>query len=151
MASMTSGKRIAAAERRSKAVALRIQGRTFAQIGTELRISAPRAYQLVRGALAMLTDNATEGAEHLRALEAMRLDELQVKVWEKAIGGDYKAVDRVLRIMERRAKLLGLDAPAKFAPTTPDGADPYAGLSEAEIDRRLAEKLAAFARQQSQH
>jgi hypothetical protein len=31
------------------------------------------------------------------------------------------AVDRALKIMARRARLLGLDAPQKIAPTTPDG------------------------------
>ena len=31
------------------------------------------------------------------------------------------AIDRMLRIMDRRAKLLGLDMPTKVAPTTPDG------------------------------
>ena len=99
----------------------------------------------------MLTDNATEGAEHLRTLEALRLDEIQAKIWDKAIAGDYRAVDRVLRIMERRAKLLGLDAPVKVAPTNPSGDDPYASLSEEELDRILAEKLTAFTREHGQH
>ena len=38
-------------------------------------------------------------------------------------NGNYHAVDRVLKIMERRAKLLGLDAPAKVTQTTVDGKD----------------------------
>ena len=33
--------------------------------------------------------------------------------WEQAIEGNDKALGRVLAIVERRAKLLGLDAPAK--------------------------------------
>jgi len=47
----------------------------------------------------------------LRALELLRLDELLNALWDTAIAGDLKAVDRVLKVMERRAKLLGLDAP----------------------------------------
>jgi len=39
------------------------------------------------------------------------LDELQDAVWETAADGDLHALDRVLAIMARRAKLLGLDAP----------------------------------------
>jgi hypothetical protein len=34
-------------------------------------------------------------------------------IWEQAIEGNDKALGRVLAIVERRAKLLGLDAPAK--------------------------------------
>ena len=34
-------------------------------------------------------------------------------MYKKAEKGDYNAVDRCIKLMERRAKLLGLDAPAK--------------------------------------
>jgi hypothetical protein len=34
-------------------------------------------------------------------------------LWPQVAKGNQGAVDRVLRIMERRAKLLGLDAPTK--------------------------------------
>jgi hypothetical protein len=43
----------------------------------------------------------------------MRLDELQVAVWDRAINGDLPAAHCVLKIMDRRAKLLGLDKPEK--------------------------------------
>jgi hypothetical protein len=36
-------------------------------------------------------------------------------------GPKLQAIDRLLRVMERRSKLLGLDAPAKIAQTNPDG------------------------------
>ena len=54
-----------------------------------------------------------ESAEDLRTLEAARLDALQSAVWQLAIDGDIKATTAVLRIMERRARLLGLDVPSK--------------------------------------
>lgn len=41
------------------------------------------------------------------------------------VGPKLAAIDRAVRLMERRARLLGLDAPAKVAPTTPDGDKPY--------------------------
>lgn len=144
MASKTTSQRITAAGRRSRAVQLRIEGLTFAEIGKELRISGPRAYQLVREALSLLTEHTVERADRLRTLEAMRLDELHAAFWDKAIAGDYRAADRVIRIMERRAKLFGLDAPTKYAPTSPDGEDPYESLSEKEVHRRIAEKLAKY-------
>lgn len=36
------------------------------------------------------------------------------------------AIDRAVKLMERRAKLLGLDAPTKVAPTNPNGDKAYA-------------------------
>lgn len=48
-------------------------------------------------------------ASEVRELEADRLDRLQMTWWPKAIAGDPIGLNAVLRIMERRAKLLGLD------------------------------------------
>ena len=44
----------------------------------------------------------------------MRLDEMQFAVWDRAINGDLPALSCVLKIMDRRAKLLGLDKPEKM-------------------------------------
>ena len=49
-------------------------------------------------------------ADEFRALEQVRLDALQFALWARAEQGDLVAVDCVLKIMERRARLLGLDA-----------------------------------------
>ena len=56
---------------------------------------------------------------------------------ERAKEGSQTAVDRILRIMERRAKLLGLDAPTKIAPTDPSGEHEYSGIAD-DLQRRLA-------------
>lgn len=56
-----------------------------------------------------LTRTLQQPAAELRELELDRLDRLQVRVWGKAIEGNVGAIDRVPRIMERRARLLGLD------------------------------------------
>ena len=50
----------------------------------------------------------------VRDLELRRLDELCLSAY-RAIsdGNDLAGIDRCLRIMERRAKLLGLDAAEK--------------------------------------
>ena len=39
-------------------------------------------------------------------------------------GPRLAAIDRLLKIQERRSKLLGLDKPTKIAPTNPDGDKP---------------------------
>ncbi|MEW1719761.1 hypothetical protein [Streptomyces sp. NPDC093109] len=53
-------------------------------------------------------------ADELRSVEAERLDRLFFVAYRKAVrDGELPAIDRALRIMERRARLLGLDRPAK--------------------------------------
>lgn len=61
--------------------------------------------------------------EELRTQELDRLDRLQVAAWTAAVKGDTKAILTILRIMERRAKLVGLDKPIKIEQevTTWDG------------------------------
>ena len=54
-----------------------------------------------------------ESVEEIRQLELMRLDELHRSIWENALLGHLPSISSVLKIMERRAKLLGLDEPNK--------------------------------------
>lgn len=111
--SATSARRTQAAERARQAVALRLAGATFAQIAERLGVTAPAAYKMVAKHLAALAKETAENAEQLRGMEIQRLDALQAALWTDAMRGDEQKVDRVLKIMARRAALLGLDAPAK--------------------------------------
>ena len=52
---------------------------------------------------------AVRDVEEIVELELMRLDKLQLLEWRKAQKGDGKAVQNILKIMERRASYLGLD------------------------------------------
>ena len=63
--------------------------------------------------MAALKATLQEPADELRTLELERLDRLLLGVWGQAAKGNQGAVDRALKIMERRARLLGLDAPTK--------------------------------------
>ncbi|MCK7458487.1 hypothetical protein [Idiomarina aminovorans] len=56
--------------------------------------------------------------------------------------GDPRYMTVMLNIIERRSKLLGLDAPTKLAPTNPDGDEPYKQIAPDEIDARIHELLA---------
>ncbi len=49
----------------------------------------------------------------MRAVEGERLDAMQQAVWAAAISGDTDAIKSVLAIMARRARLFGLNMPAK--------------------------------------
>ena len=64
----------------------------------------------------------------------MRLDEIHAAIWENAINGDLRSVDRVLAIMKRRAKLYGLDVPRKLIEDNPLSHMTAEEIS-AEIDR----------------
>ena len=92
---------------------LRLNGLTHREIAARLGIAPSTAYKRVRHALDDVNRQNAEEAENLRTLEMLRLDELQNALWEKAVDGDDKAIGRILMIMERRAKLLGLDAPRR--------------------------------------
>ena len=54
-----------------------------------------------------------EPAEEARELDRIRLDALLAAVWPKAMDGDLDAVASALRVLARRAKLLGLDLPTR--------------------------------------
>jgi hypothetical protein len=109
--SKTSVNRLNAAERQLEALELRRRGRGFQQIADELGYrGASGAYQAVMAGLKLTLQ---EPSDEVRSLEVERLDRLIEGIWDKAVGGDEKAIDRVLGIMERRAKYLGLDAPTK--------------------------------------
>jgi hypothetical protein len=53
-------------------------------------------------------------ADELRTQELDRIDRLQLAAWPSAMDGDTKSILTIIRLMERRAKLLGLDMPIKI-------------------------------------
>lgn len=103
----TSPARLADRERQTRAVAMRAAGCSYADIADALGYSsADTARKSVSGLLDRVESDA---ADELRTLEGRRLDMLQAAVWPAALEGHLPAVDRVIRISERRARLFGLD------------------------------------------
>jgi hypothetical protein len=103
----TSPSRIRARERAAEAVVLRKAGCSFDEIARRLGFSQKgSAYRAVIGYIQAL---AREDAEALRELELQRLDALLKAIWPRALEGELAAIDRALRISERRARLCGLD------------------------------------------
>lgn len=125
------------AERDAEACRLRMRGSTYEQIAQQLGYShrdlARRAVQRA------LTAVVSEPAAELRQLELIRLDELWRRGWavldrehhlvqagrvvRDAAGSPVpdwhpvlRAIDSLLRVMDRRARLLGLDAPVRVVP-----------------------------------
>ncbi len=108
-------------QHRAEALELRRAGHTYAAIGEQLGLSKTMAFKLVRQGMEEGRIAIGEAADQLRAEELSRLDGMLSAVWPKAAKGDLAAVDRVLKIGERRARLLGLDAPSQHAATDPQG------------------------------
>ena len=96
------------------AVMLRMRGRSATQIAENLGIS----YSAVRTMLTAAIDHAAESLDmqtrqRLVALETARLDALMDSHWDAAtVGVDHRSADIVLKTIDRRAKLTGIDTPA---------------------------------------
>ena len=115
----SSLRKIARQEKKKRALQLRSQGCTFNEISRTIACSLGEAHKLVTEGI---QDIPREEAEAVRAIELRRLDRLWKGLAKKgAFAGDPRAVDSALRIMVRRAKLLGLDAPDKVELGGPNG------------------------------
>jgi uncharacterized protein (DUF1501 family) len=87
----------------------RLEGRSLEDIARDLPAMGFEPLSLSQ--LRRLLLRAREAAkarpqEEARRLDLLRLDQLQAVHYAKAIAGDNPATDRVLAIMDRRAKLL---------------------------------------------
>jgi hypothetical protein len=107
---LTTRKRLQAkAQKRDLAMAalqLRASGATYKQIAAALDLpNVMAAWRLVT----IEVDNAIrESAQQVLALELTRLDRMLMAVWPDAIQGDLPSIDKALKIMDMRARLLGL-------------------------------------------
>lgn len=103
-------RRLRTLQRQARALELRIAGHTYSQIGADLGISPQAAYKLIDRALTRLHTRIDGRAETERELELLRLDRW-LQIADSAVqAGNIDAINQCLRIQERRAKLLGLDA-----------------------------------------
>lgn len=127
---LTAPRKVVAAALEQEATDLRATGMSYLLIGKKLGVAADTAMDAVERVLLRTRRGADEKADAARRLDLMRVDQLLAGLWEratdpamatvdvpadtetgiKAYEGQDKAVDRVVKLLERRAKLLGLDA-----------------------------------------
>jgi hypothetical protein len=90
-----------------RAAAMRVGGAGYQAIADRLGYkTASGAHQAVQaGFVHEFSDETSE----VRRLELERLDRLLLGLWPAASTGDIKAVNAVLKVMDRRAKYLRLD------------------------------------------
>lgn len=138
-----STKKVTAAEKRARAVELRKAGATFEEIATAIPYANKgTAYKAVEQAL---REAVREPAQQLIELEVQRLDLMLRALWPSVVRGQLGAVDRALRVAERRARLLGLDAAQAVHHSGPDGGPipvDVSGMTEEEKQARLRELVA---------
>src|SRR5689334_3583077 len=109
--SPASSRAVSAAQKQLKALELRRAGAGFDKIAQQLGYSsAGGAYKAVQAGIKKLL---REPGESVRKLELDRLDRLMVAIWLKAMNGDLGALDRVLKIIDKRCAIEGLNAPVR--------------------------------------
>ena len=133
MAQKKAAEKGAILKRQLEALDLRMRGKSFRAIGEKLGVTHVTAYNDVMKELSRLASERDGKVEEMRQLELERLDMLLLALEPMARVGDVGAVNSYLKTMERRAKYLGLDAPEKIAPTTPDGKESYKWPSMIEV------------------
>ena len=115
--------RAKAAELRKKALELRTLGLSYRQIADQLAISKTAAYRHVIKAIETLENESREDARVNRRLDLERLDWIIREAMKQSLKGDLQAMDRIMKAIDRRARIYGFNAPQKVAHTTPDGTE----------------------------
>lgn len=97
-------------ERRKKALELRMTGMTYEAIAKVLKIDDRNCR---RDIIKAIKEIDREPSEEVLRLELMRLDVFLKAIYKKVEAGDLQAMDRAVKLMDRRAAYLGIDAPTK--------------------------------------
>lgn len=151
---------------------LRLRGRTLDQIADEVGVSKMTVRRELKALIGEWQQSAAEDIAAVKARELRRLDEIESETWaewerskqdwekrmvEKGGGkggkdkskierggqcGDPRYLNVLIGIGERRAKILGVDAPTKIAPTDPTGEREHGKMTDEELNARIAELAA---------
>ncbi|MDD2920990.1 MAG: hypothetical protein PHQ36_01780 [Anaerolineales bacterium] len=109
----STSQQIKAIDKHSQALKMRQAGASYDDIARALNYkSASGAYNAIKSAL---KKTLQEPADELRFLELSRLDEALKAIWPDVKKGSLFAIDRFLKIGERRSRLLGLDAKTEIS------------------------------------
>ena len=140
------GQREDLSERRAQVMALRKAGGSIRAIAAQLGMPPTVVYEDLQHTLKELAAETMHDTREYRAMEMARLDDMLLVLSPQLKAGHLGAIDRALRISERRARLLGLDTAASAYQTnttlvlTPQQ---LAGLSDEELHAYIA-RLAGF-------
>lgn len=155
-------------QRRQQVGDLYVKGSTQSQIARELGVSQSTVSVDLKAIRREWRDSRIRDFDEAVSIELKKLDHLEREAWsgwersqqpaestkvtqdgsgkkaEKIVKqqqGDPRFLEQVHRCIVSRRTLLGLDAPTRIAPTSPDGREPYHTYVMAEL-MRLAEETA---------
>lgn len=126
--------------RRTQVAKLLLQGLSSRAIAEQLNCSHTTVQNDIKVILERWRTEQISDAADLVQIEVARLDRAQEALWDQVKYGNLHATDRLLRIMERRAKLLGLDQPAQ-AKITLESVDKLLSALPAEAAAEIVQLL----------
>lgn len=148
---MSKARKLSATERRAQALELRVAGYSQQKIAEALGCSVATVARDLAKVFEGLTLENSASASQLRQIWHARLERQLQALWVPATHGKLGAVDRVLKIAERSAKLFGLDQPIRVAPTNPAGDQPYQPVfTDDEIATKIETIINAARKRQAQ-
>ena len=107
------GHEVVIALRQQRAMDMRMLGYSYRAIAKDCGVNEATSYNDVQSSLSSLDKVKKESAERMREMELVRLDHMTQRLASDVNKGDTKAILAEVRIMERRARLCGLDEPTK--------------------------------------
>src|SRR5262245_41691571 len=92
-----------------KALRMRVGGASYAEIAAEIGCSTKTAGKLVRSGLQRVAEANQGAAEELRALMSERIEVAVRAIWPFVERGNLQAIDRLVKLLDRAARLHALD------------------------------------------
>ena len=126
-------------ERRDKVMTLLLAGGTTRSIGQTLGVNHATVARDIEARLQGAAAACYSTADY-RELHRQRIEMLLLQWWPRS-GRDPASLDRVVRLLEREAKLLGLDAPSRQEHAGPDGG-PIPVQTQPDLSKLSPEELA---------
>lgn len=104
----------AIALRRAQVSQMRLARRTIREIAAALNVSLATVHKDLTAVREEWAERREQNYNDWVAEELALLDRLQRTLLPKAVEGDDRAIHRILNVMDRRARMLGLDQPERF-------------------------------------
>lgn len=128
--------------RRMKAVKMRIAGYAPEDIAAECGYVSPAACSAdIYEALAKQLTTPDHNIEVLREIECRRMDQMLLALQPGIERGTPRSVEIAIRILERRAKMLGLDSATKVQILTVDDIDAQIAKLTEEMTKRSEQEF----------
>ena len=134
---------IAKAQRRQRVLALAAAGASNARIAELVGSSERGVSQIINNQLRRYQASDRAKIETVRAQQLDRLDRMLVSIWSKVEEGNFRAIDRALRIEQLRSRIAGTDQGEAERTGDGDGRHVHFHLADPAEVARMQESWAA--------